>query len=184
MALKFDRGSRHHEKSQLHGCGPQKSQTSHRQSKIEQSKKENPNPKYSSNSGQFQKVRVIYALNHLDWQKAILNLLRETGKDEKGQIQATWKAKVKELVGAANLKKAMAFGQQLCDEVKENGLTALDQDSTFSEKELLDSYADQIQENGKALAVEILEINDCKDLQFFDSLQSSVIPGKVQIQIE
>lgn len=67
----------------------------------------------------------------------MIQAIRESGLDENQRVKNDWRAKVKDLVDAKLLKKAMAFGNDLCEEVKERGLECLDNESPLDEVNLL-----------------------------------------------
>jgi len=48
-----------------------------------------------------------------------------------------WRENVKSTVDGKLLKKAMAFGQSICDEIKGRGAEVLEHETSFEEKELL-----------------------------------------------
>jgi len=54
----------------------------------------------------------------------------------------------------------------------------------LNEKEILDSILDDIKKDSNAAEVEILEINECKDLINYDNLINSVLPGKFFVLVE
>lgn len=92
-----------------------------------------------------------------------------------------WRENVKSTVDGKLLKKAMAFGQSICDEIKGRGAEVLEHETSFEEKELLMSIQDSIKKDGNAESVQIMEIGECSELQNYESLAGSVTPGKVTI---
>lgn len=67
----------------------------------------------------------------------MINLIKESGLDQDQKVNNEWRAKVKGVVDGKLLKKAMAFGNSVCDDVKERGLECLNEESPLDEFALL-----------------------------------------------
>ena len=78
----------------------------------------------------------MYALNYQPWQTKMIELIKEN-VDEKQQVKNEWRAKVKGLVDGKLMKKAMAFGNDLCQEVTERGVSCLNNENPLDEVKLL-----------------------------------------------
>jgi hypothetical protein len=66
-----------------------------------------------------------------------LAIIRECGIDSDNKVMGNWRENVKSTVDGKLLKKAMAFGQSICDEIKGRGAEVLEHETSFEEKELL-----------------------------------------------
>ena len=66
----------------------------------------------------------------------MIDLIKEN-VDEKQQVKNDWRAKVKGLVDGKLMKKAMAFGNDLCLEVAERGIDCLGNENPLDEVKLL-----------------------------------------------